>query len=167
MTVKSSSSSSSSTQSEQVLKVERKYYEQEQLNTELSYSKPENKGKLHETDQNYHQNYHLLLSTESIKSMLYCNIQPKKCFLKTFPIVVWLSQYKLKEDLFGDVIAGITVAVMHIPQSKLEQTFTFYGCLCWWRNTINREMIRDGASPPQRHLLSVLSTGLLRKPPDY
>lgn len=38
MTVKASS------QNEQVLKVERKYYEQEQLNTELSYSKPENNG---------------------------------------------------------------------------------------------------------------------------
>lgn len=31
-----------SIQNEQVLKVERRYYEQEQLNTELSYSKPEN-----------------------------------------------------------------------------------------------------------------------------
>lgn len=39
MTVKAS------LQSEQVLKVERKYYEQEQLNTELSYSKPESHGK--------------------------------------------------------------------------------------------------------------------------
>lgn len=39
MTVKAS------LQNEQVLKVERKYYEQEQLNTELSYSKPENHRK--------------------------------------------------------------------------------------------------------------------------
>ncbi|KAG4068510.1 hypothetical protein HA402_004851 [Bradysia odoriphaga] len=91
MTVKSSS------QNEQVLKVERRYYEQEQLNTELSYSKPEN--------------------NESFKTMLCSNIQPKKFFLKTFPIFVWLSQYSMKEDLFGDVIAGCTVAVMHIPQS--------------------------------------------------
>lgn len=36
----------SSHQNEQVLKVERKYYEQEQLNTELSYSKPEHHGKV-------------------------------------------------------------------------------------------------------------------------
>lgn len=33
---------------EDVLKVERKYYEQEQLNTELSYSKPENRRKYFE-----------------------------------------------------------------------------------------------------------------------
>lgn len=41
MTVKASSH-----QNGQVLKVERPYYEQEQLNTELSYSKPENNGKI-------------------------------------------------------------------------------------------------------------------------
>lgn len=34
---------------EDVLKVERKYYEQEQLNTELSYSKPKSRRKFSET----------------------------------------------------------------------------------------------------------------------
>ncbi|KAJ6647323.1 Prestin [Pseudolycoriella hygida] len=83
-------------QSDQVLKVERKYYEQEQLNTELSYSKPEN--------------------NESMKSIFINNFQPKQFFLRTFPIVTWLSQYNVKSDLLGDVISGCTVAVMHIPQ---------------------------------------------------
>lgn len=40
MTVKGSSH-----RNEQVLKLERPYYEQEQLNTELNYSQPESHGK--------------------------------------------------------------------------------------------------------------------------
>lgn len=39
----------------------------------------------------------------------------KSCFLGTFPIVSWLSQYQ-KNDFVGDLISGCTVAVMHIPQ---------------------------------------------------
>ncbi len=50
--------------------------------------------------------------------MLWNNFQPKQCFIRTFPILTWLSQYNLKTDLFGDVVSGCTVAVMHIPQGK-------------------------------------------------
>ncbi|XP_069999159.1 prestin isoform X3 [Penaeus vannamei] len=32
------------------------------------------------------------------------------------PILSWLPAYKLRESLLGDVIAGVTVAIMHIPQ---------------------------------------------------
>ncbi|XP_042860864.1 prestin-like [Penaeus japonicus] len=32
------------------------------------------------------------------------------------PILSWLPAYKLKESLLGDIIAGVTVAIMHIPQ---------------------------------------------------
>lgn len=44
-------------------------------------------------------------STESVKS----------CFLGAFPIFSWLHAYK-KDDFIGDLISGITVAIMHIPQ---------------------------------------------------
>ncbi|XP_063611121.1 prestin-like [Penaeus indicus] len=32
------------------------------------------------------------------------------------PILSWLPAYKLRESLLGDIIAGVTVAIMHIPQ---------------------------------------------------
>lgn len=32
------------------------------------------------------------------------------------PVVEWLPKYSIKNDLMGDLMAGITVAVMHIPQ---------------------------------------------------
>jgi hypothetical protein len=34
------------------------------------------------------------------------------------PIIQWLPHYKWRHDIIGDLIAGITVAVMHIPQGK-------------------------------------------------
>uniref|UniRef100_A0ABD2W9N0 SLC26A/SulP transporter domain-containing protein n=1 Tax=Trichogramma kaykai TaxID=54128 RepID=A0ABD2W9N0_9HYME len=43
-------------------------------------------------------------------------IQPTSCFRRTVPIFDWLPRYKWKKDLYGDIIAGVTVAVMHIPQ---------------------------------------------------
>ena len=32
------------------------------------------------------------------------------------PAVRWLKDYKWKEDIASDIISGITVAIMHIPQ---------------------------------------------------
>lgn len=37
-------------------------------------------------------------------------------FSGILPIVQWLPKYSCKNYLVGDIIAGITVAVMHIPQ---------------------------------------------------
>ncbi|XP_032451964.1 solute carrier family 26 member 6 isoform X5 [Nasonia vitripennis] len=44
------------------------------------------------------------------------NIEPKSCIRRLIPVIGWLPRYHFKRDLFGDLIAGITVAVMHIPQ---------------------------------------------------
>lgn len=38
------------------------------------------------------------------------------------PVIKWLPDYSIKNYLPGDVTAGITVAVMHIPQG----TFTYH-----------------------------------------
>lgn len=38
--------------------------------------------------------------------------------LNLIPVLKWLPKYSLKRDLPGDISAGITVAVMHIPQGK-------------------------------------------------
>jgi len=34
------------------------------------------------------------------------------------PITNWLGHYKVKDDLVADIIAGITIAIMNIPQGK-------------------------------------------------
>lgn len=41
---------------------------------------------------------------------------PVECLLNMFPVVRWLPKYSLKQDLPGDLISGMTLAVMHIPQ---------------------------------------------------
>jgi len=40
-----------------------------------------------------------------------------KIFYSTFPILKWLPMYK-KDDIVNDIIAGITIAVMNIPQVR-------------------------------------------------
>lgn len=42
--------------------------------------------------------------------------KPGKFLLDSVPILRWLPKYKWKADLMRDLIAGFTVAVMHIPQ---------------------------------------------------
>jgi hypothetical protein len=39
-------------------------------------------------------------------------------FLDKIPLLRCLKEYNLRKNLFGDIIAGITVAIMHIPQGK-------------------------------------------------
>ena len=38
--------------------------------------------------------------------------------LDRIPIIRCLKEYKIRKSLFGDIIAGITVAIMHIPQGN-------------------------------------------------
>lgn len=83
-----------------VLKVERPYYEQEQLNDELNYCTPD----------------------EDVRPSLCSkikNIKPAKVFLSLFPVFSWMSEYSVKNDLVGDIISGCTIAIMHIPQGNL------------------------------------------------
>jgi hypothetical protein len=42
----------------------------------------------------------------------------KEVILSHVPMLRWLPKYSVKKDLIADIIAGITVAVMHIPQGK-------------------------------------------------
>jgi hypothetical protein len=52
------------------------------------------------------------------------------------PILRWLPKYDVKADLLHDVLAGLTVAMLLIPQSlsyasglaKLEPAFGLYSC---------------------------------------
>lgn len=81
-----------------MLKVERPYYEQEQLNDELNYCQ----------------------SIDATESSTICNnllsIRPKKMFFSIFPLFFWLPKYSIKNNFIGDLVSGCTVAIMHIPQ---------------------------------------------------
>lgn len=39
-------------------------------------------------------------------------------FFNHIPLIRCLVKYNIRQDLFGDIVAGITVAIMHIPQGK-------------------------------------------------
>lgn len=43
-------------------------------------------------------------------------IHPVDCIKEVVPILSWLPKYPVKQYLSGDLISGLTVAVMHIPQ---------------------------------------------------
>jgi len=39
-------------------------------------------------------------------------------FLNKIPLIRCLKEYDIHKNLFGDIISGITVAIMHIPHGK-------------------------------------------------
>lgn len=47
-------------------------------------------------------------------------IKPIALLKKTIPLTDWLFSYDWKNNVLGDIVAGITVAVMHIPQGTLN-----------------------------------------------
>nr|CAB3266191.1 sulfate transporter-like [Phallusia mammillata] len=55
---------------------------------------------------------------ERAKQSIHCS---KQCacnvFLSFFPILTWFPKYKLKNYLPGDIIGGVTTAIVRIPQS--------------------------------------------------
>ena len=44
--------------------------------------------------------------------------------LERIPLIRCLKEYQLRRNLFGDLIAGITVAIMHIPQGMAYGVLT-------------------------------------------
>ena len=64
-----------------------------------------------ESDKRYH---------ETISS--YCKKKFADCHcsscLKLFPFLGIMRKYSLKNDFFSDLVAGLTVGIMHIPQGK-------------------------------------------------
>ena len=61
--------------------------------------------------------------TEYLQRQLYGCTCSLKCVRETIigflPFLAILSNYSLRHDLVKDVIAGLTVGVMHIPQGEL------------------------------------------------
>lgn len=40
----------------------------------------------------------------------------KNCIHNLLPVTLWIPNYKIKKKFMGDFLAGLTVAVMHVPQ---------------------------------------------------
>lgn len=75
---------------------QRLLYHQSELNTAIQYEKP--KHTFRKTMQRA------------------CKCNPLAFLYRTIPILYWLPKYKWRSCISGDLMAGITVAIMNIPQ---------------------------------------------------
>ncbi|XP_011313736.1 sulfate transporter isoform X3 [Fopius arisanus] len=79
------------------LRINRPLYDQNSLNQEFSYEKPKT---------SLIDNISTTLKQQSCHS----------CATSVLPVIDWLRKYKWRDDILSDIISGITVAIMHIPQ---------------------------------------------------
>jgi len=42
----------------------------------------------------------------------------QKIIHSVLPITSWLPNYKVRENLLGDLVGGITVGIVHLPQGN-------------------------------------------------
>ncbi|KPJ21597.1 hypothetical protein RR48_00553 [Papilio machaon] len=81
----------------QQFNVVRRVYQQDVLNKDADYQVPDKP-----------------LSYRCKKAVKSCGFG--ECLLNSVPIARWLPRYSAGRDLVGDLVAGATTAVMHIPQ---------------------------------------------------
>lgn len=93
------------------IKIDRPIYEHDQLRRDYEYNKCK-KRKCKLLEKSFFFNRLILLTGISCNSHTDC----KRIVLRTVPALEWLSHYKWRKNLLADIIAGFTVAIMHIPQ---------------------------------------------------
>ncbi|XP_044260384.1 prestin-like isoform X1 [Tribolium madens] len=79
------------------LSVRRPVYQLEDLNRDTDYETP-----------------HTTFAQDCGRKFRAC--RPFTCLYYSIPVLKWLPKYSCKKNIFGDIISGITVAIMHIPQ---------------------------------------------------
>ncbi|KAG5891410.1 hypothetical protein JTB14_031477 [Gonioctena quinquepunctata] len=79
------------------LQIERPVYQIEELNEQHLYEKP-------------------YCTLKSFCKKTCGSIRPVSCLKKTIPVLSWLPEYNWKRSFSGDIVSGLTVAIMHIPQ---------------------------------------------------
>ena len=85
--------------------IERPFYNENTLNTRYSFRKLKVQTPLSSAKRYMIKNY---------KPSRSCM---KRYFKDRFPIIKWGREYKFKEFLFRDVVGGLTIGVVQIPQS--------------------------------------------------
>uniref|UniRef100_A0A8C6SGM3 Solute carrier family 26 member 6 n=1 Tax=Neogobius melanostomus TaxID=47308 RepID=A0A8C6SGM3_9GOBI len=54
---------------------------------------------------------------EKVQKSVSCSgPRAKKCLVGSVPVVSWLPRYSFRENILGDIISGISVGIMHLPQ---------------------------------------------------
>ncbi|XP_067095217.1 prestin-like [Osmerus mordax] len=54
---------------------------------------------------------------QRLKDSMRCSVpRLKRTVLGCIPVLSWLPQYRFRENIMGDIVAGISVGIMHMPQ---------------------------------------------------
>uniref|UniRef100_A0A8C6WFF2 Solute carrier family 26 member 6 n=1 Tax=Neogobius melanostomus TaxID=47308 RepID=A0A8C6WFF2_9GOBI len=55
-------------------------------------------------------------NTTTVREKVQKSVRAKKCLVGSVPVVSWLPRYSFRENILGDIISGISVGIMHLPQ---------------------------------------------------
>ena len=52
----------------------------------------------------------------------------KRQLFKRIPFIDWIRHYKVKEWLLSDIVSGLTIGIVHIPQGMKDHEFVDNTC---------------------------------------